>query len=121
MFFSASPTLVMLYLPNTYKSILLVLCVSQGLAKVQQVFTMTGHKSAIVAGLLVQQGRLRNKATHQPTNSDKANEAGAVTGGGYTFRVIRQGKILLEESKAQCDLKRSKTAVHEVSFIVYSI
>ena len=80
---------------------------SQGLAKVQKVFNITGNRAATVAGLIVQNGRLRNKAT-VTGNADKNAEPG-----GYVFRVIRGGKVILDEATS-ADLKRVKNTVHEV-------
>lgn len=85
----------------------------QGTAKVQQVFRMSGSKSnVVVAGLLVQSGRLRNKASHN-SNTGNAGDANA-NAGGFVYRVLRKGQVILEESKGVADLKKLKTVVHEV-------
>ena len=95
------------------------------MAKVQQVFRFSGGKSTVVAGLIVQSGRLRNKAV--PVGGGSASSSGSTSSssssaadpnaGGFVFRVWRNGEIILSESKGGCDLKKFKTVVHEVSSI----
>jgi len=87
---------------------------AQGLAKVQKVFNITGNRAATVAGLIVQNGRLRNKAT-VTGNADKNAEPG-----GYVFRLLRGGKVILDEA-ASVDLKRVKNTVHEVRVNVITL
>ena len=87
---------------------------AQGLAKVQKVFNITGNRAATVAGLIVQNGRLRNKAT-VTGNADKNAEPG-----GDVFRILRGGKVILDEA-ASVDLKRVKNTVHEVRFNCYNV
>ncbi|KAJ1433792.1 hypothetical protein B484DRAFT_301361, partial [Ochromonadaceae sp. CCMP2298] len=72
----------------------------EGSAVVQQVFKMSGSKSTVVAGLMVQSGKLRNKALFGETAQ-------------YLFRVTRGEQVILEES-GDSDLKRFKEDVHEV-------
>ena len=80
----------------------------------QQVYRFTGSKNTVVAGLLVQSGRLRNKATHN-SGAGAGSSVGGKASEGFVFRVIRNGNVLLDESRAGCDLKRLKTTVHEVN------
>jgi len=85
-----------------------MLCfILQGVAKVQQVFHLSGKSTAVVAGVIVQSGRLRNKGSSSHDNS-------AVADHGYIFRVKRNGQILLAESKGSVEIKRFKMVVHEV-------
>ena len=79
--------------------------IKQGVAKVLKVFKFTGGKSQTVAGLQVTSGKLRTKVGN-------ASDGNA---GGYVFRVLRRGEPILDESKGDCELKRIKTTVQEVS------
>lgn len=65
---------------------------------------MTGKNPAVVAGLLVTSGRLRNKGGNSIAH-----------GAGYVFRVLRNGVPLLAETKDGIELKHFKNVVHEVS------
>ena len=77
----------------------------------QKVFNISGSKSATVAGLMVQSGRLRNKATHG--NEKGETKTSGDEKGGFVFRVIRKGVVIADE-KPSVDLKRLKNVVHEV-------
>lgn len=76
----------------------------------QKVFTFSGAKAQVVAGLKVESGTLRTKVTGGG-GSSKAGE----TVSGFVFTIKRNGKVLVQESKADCELKRLKDVVHEVS------
>lgn len=62
----------------------------------------------------MQNGRLRNKATVSG-NADKNAESS-----GYVFRILRGGKVILDES-ATVDLKRVKSVVHEVRIMMCAV
>lgn len=57
-----------------------------------------------MAGCTVENGRLCNKSTTADTSS-----------GGYVFRVVRNGEIILNETTGASHLKHFKETVHEVS------
>jgi hypothetical protein len=80
----------------------------QGAARVEQIFKLSGSKTAVVAGLVVQSGRLCNKASNASGGMKKENE------GGYVFKVIRKGNDISGEIAGGVDIKRFKQAVHEV-------
>ena len=67
-----------------------------------KVFKIKRAQVSVVAGLSVQSGSLRN---------------GSIEGdntGFYFYRVIRNGEVVLDESKGEVDLKRFKDSVKEV-------
>jgi translation initiation factor IF-2 len=77
------------------------------------VFHLSGKSSAVVAGVIVESGRLRSKGSSSGIQDN--NSAGGGGGDyGYVFRVKRNGQVLMAESKGGVELKRFKTLVHEV-------
>ena len=81
----------------------------------QQVFHLSGKSSAVVAGVIVESGRLRSKGgSSSSSSSQDNNSAGGGGDYGYVFRVKRNGQVLMAESKGSVEIKRFKTVVHEV-------
>ena len=79
-------------------------------------FHLSGKSSAVVAGVIVESGRLRSKggSSSSSSNQDNNSTGGAVGDYGYVFRVKRNGQVVMAESKGGVELKRFKTLVHEV-------
>lgn len=82
-----------------------------------KVFKFNGGKGQVVAGLQVESGKMRTKASHN-SNSGNAGDANA-NAGGFVFRVLRNGKEVLKESRGDSELKRLKATVHEVRAVVF--
>lgn len=76
-------------------------------------FHLSGKSSAVVAGVIVESGRLRSKGSSS-SSSNQDNSTGVVGDYGYVFRVKRNGQVVMAESKGGVELKRFKTLVHEV-------
>ena len=77
----------------------------QGTAKVLKVYTFSGARAQVVAGLQVISGRLSTKASNSASDS---------TSSGYVYRITRNGKVVLPESRGDTELKRMKATVSEV-------
>ena len=84
----------------------------QGTAKVLKVYTFSGARAQVVAGLQVISGRLRTKASNSASDS---------TNSGYVYRITRNGKVVLPESRGDTELKRMKATVNEVRSCYLSI
>lgn len=80
-------------------------------------FHLSGKSSAVVAGVIVESGRLRSKgggggsSSSSSSSHDSNHSAGDH---GYVFRVKRNGQVLMAESRGGVEIKRFKTLVHEV-------
>ena len=70
-----------------------------------KVYTFSGARAQVVAGLQVISGRLRTKASNSASDS---------TSSGYVYRITRNGKVVLPESRGDTELKRMKATVNEV-------
>ena len=79
-----------------------------------KVYTFSGARAQVVAGLQVISGRLRTKASNSASDS---------TSSGYVYRITRNGKVVLPESRGDTELKRMKATVNEVRscFTIYHI